>query len=416
MRLISSIHWTKIWIGLFAGVMLLGCQKESVQPEQSASLRELSGPEQELVRSVNNFTFNMVRQSIRQQSSDNVFLSPLSINLAMSLMLNGATGNTHQQIRKSLEFDVLSPSEINKAYSELVPFLTQLDPQVNFSLANAVWYDQRFSMSPFYRDVLLAYYDADIVDLNFRNRRAPVVIQKWLENQTHHYVAPLLLGTLNSSTTLYLTNTVQFTGKWAVPFQKEYTTPAEFYLPDGNSITTDMMYTDQATYRYYQNEEASFIDVPYGNHQYSMTFVMPQTEESLYQVAESLNADELKSILNMADTLEQGLYLPKFAINYQASLKNTLAQLGMTVAFQDSADFSQFFSKASTQPHMQDVIHQASIRIDETGAQAASVTSSLPTLGNLPSVRIDRSFLFFIREQHTGVILFAGLLSNPELL
>nr|WKN39283.1 serpin family protein [Tunicatimonas sp. TK19036] len=415
MRLISSIRWAKIWIGLLAGAMLVGCQKESVQPEASASLRDLSGAEQELVRSVNDFTFDLLRQSIRQQYSDNVFLSPLSVNLAMSLMLNGATGNTQSELLKSLEFDVLSPSEINKAYSELVPFLSQLDPQVNFSLANAVWYDQRYTMSPFYRDVLLAYYDAHTLDLNFRNRRAPVVIQKWIENQTH-YPAPMPLGTLNSTTTLYLTNTVQFTGKWAVPFRKEYTRPAEFYLPNGNSITTDMMYADQAAYRYYQNGQASFIDVPYGNRQYSMTFVMPQTEDSLYQIAESLNADELQSILSMADTLEQGLYLPKFTINYQASLKNTLSQLGMSLAFRDSADFSQFFTEAASQPHMQDVIHHAAIRINETGAHAASVTSTLPTAGTPPSVRIDRSFLFFIREQHTGVILFAGILTNPELL
>lgn len=415
MKLNRSIRWKKIGLALLAGVVLLGCQKDSVQPEPSARLRNLSSAEQELVRSINDFTFDLVRQATRQQSSDNVFLSPLSINLAMSLMLNGAAGETQAQLLKSLDADVLSPSEINKAYSELMPFLAQLDPQVNFSLANAVWYDLRYTMTPLYRDVLLAYYDAHTLDLNFRSRRAPSIIQKWIENQTH-YSVPTLPATLNSGTALYLTNTVQFNGKWAFPFRKEYTRPAEFFLPNGNSITTDMMYADQAAYRYYQNEQAAFIDVPYGNQQYSMTFVMPQTEDSLYQLANALNADELQAILSQADTLEQGLYLPKFAINYQASLKNTLSQLGMGLAFQDSADFSQFFTETTHPPHMQDVVHQASISINEMGTHAVSVTSNLPAGGDLPSVRIDRSFLFFIREQHTDVILFAGVLSNPELL
>lgn len=400
---------------LAIALAVLGCQNEGVEPQKAeTSVRELSREEQELVRSINDFAFDLVRQSTRQSSSENIFISPLSVNLAMSLMLNGSASSTQEKLYKALDFDVLTPLEINKAYSELVPFLQKLDPQVDFSLANAVWYDHRNEMSPFYRDILWAYYDAHVLDINFRGRRAPTIIQNWIEEQIQ-YELPNSLPAINSRTSLYLTNAVQFTGKWSFPFRKEYTRPAEFHLPNGNSITTDMMYADQAAYRYHQTGRASYIDVPYGNGQYSMTLVMPHTEDSLYQLAKTLDAKELQSILNSADTLEQGLYIPKFAINYQASLKNTLSELGMGIAFQDSADFSYFFTDVHDQPYIGDMLHQAAIEINETGAKAFSITSNVPVKSNTPSVRIDRSFLFFIREQHSGVILFAGVLANPVI-
>jgi len=415
MNKIINIYWSNCGLVLAVAILLLGCQGEEVKPQkEEANIRKLSREEQELTRSINNFAFDLIRQATHQSSSENVFISPLSVNLAMSLMLNGSSESTQQKIYDALDFEVLTPLEINKAYSELIPFLQQLDPQVDYALANAVWYDHRNEMSPFYRDVLSAYYDAHILDINFRSKRASTVIQKWIEEQIQ-YKLPTSLATIDDGTSLYLTNAVQFTGKWTVPFREEYTRPAEFHLPNGNSITTDMMYADQATYRYHRTEQASYIDVPYGNGQYSMTLVMPQTEDSLYRLASTLNAEELQSILYSADTLKQGLYIPKFAINYQASLKNTLSQLGMGIAFQDSANFANFFTEVSPQPHIGDVLHQAAIEINETGAQAISVTTNLPVINNTPSVRIDRSFLFFIREQHSGVILFAGVLANPVI-
>ncbi|MEM9829679.1 MAG: serpin family protein [Bacteroidota bacterium] len=415
MKLGGGTYWIKSWVILIVVTIGWGCQKEGIQPEaNSPSVRELSREEQELVRSVNDFAFDLLRQVTYHSSPQNTFLSPLSVNLAMSLMLNGSVGTTQSQLYQSLDFDVLSPLEVNKAYSELIPLLQELDPQVNFSLANAVWYDQKLTMSTFYQDILLAYYDAHAIDLNFRSKRSAATIQKWIETQMPYELAePITIP--SSRTSLYMTNAVQFSGNWSVPFLPEYTRPAEFFLPNGNSITTDMMFTDQATYRYYQTNQAAYIDVPYGSGKYSMTLVMPTTEDSLHQLASSLSAERLNFILSAADTLEQGLYLPKFAINYQTSLKSTLAQLGMGIAFQDSANFSLFFSEAKSQPHLDDLLHQASIEISETGVKATSVTSSLPVKSASPSVRVNRSFLFFIREQHSGVILFAGVLTNPVI-
>ncbi|MEO0333166.1 MAG: serpin family protein, partial [Bacteroidota bacterium] len=309
MKLEGGTYWVRGWVILMVVAICWSCQKEGVQPEANPpSARNLSHEEQELVRSVNDFAFDLVRQVTRQSPSQNTFLSPLSVNLAMSLMLNGSVGYTQSQLHQSLDFDVLSPLEVNKAYSELIPLLQELDPQVNFSLANAVWYDQKMTISTFYQDILLAYYNAHAIDLNFRSKRSATVIQKWIETQMPYKLAEPITAP-SPRTTLYMTNAVQFNGKWAVPFREEYTRPAEFFLPNGNSITTDMMYTDQAAYRYYQTDQASYIDVPYGNGQYSMTLVMPRTEDSLHHLASNLNAEKLDLILNAADTLEQGLYL-----------------------------------------------------------------------------------------------------------
>ena len=146
-----------------------------------------------------------------------------------------------------------------------------------------------------------------------------------------------------------------------------------------------------------------------------MTFVMPQEQDSLASLMRDLDATSFQQYLTQMDTLNSSLFVPKFAIEYQASLKPTLSRLGMGVAFSDSANFSQLFTDATAPVPLSDVLHKAVITVNETGTEALTSTvtqaSSVPTPSN--SVHIDRSFLFFIRENHTGVIVFAGRLSHP---
>ena len=401
------------WILLLA-VVTGACQNDSVSPaSEEPVLRELSVPENELVNSINTFAFDLIRDLAEHRPQDNVFLSPYSINLALSMTLNGAASTTLTHLHDGLEHEVIAPREINKAYSELTPFLQQLDPRVNFTLATALWHDRRLRTQPLSSDILSAYYQAHVGELAFGRRKSPAIINKWVSEQTDGQVEALV-DELDPDASMYVASAVRFAGAWSVPFRPENTAPGIFHLPDGTELTTDMMVAPRAEYRFLQDDEKTIIDIPYGNQQYSMTLLMPQRQDSLLSLVRQLDATSFRAYLAQLDTVNSSLYLPRFTIEYQTSLKPTLSRLGMGVAFSDSADFDRLFVDPTAPAPLSDVLHKAVITVNEAGTAAvtSTVTQAQGTrVGN--SVHVDRSFMFFIRENHSGVIVFAGRLNHP---
>lgn len=403
------------WLVVLA-LSLGGCQKDGAQPDtEEPTLRQLSVEEEELVTAINTFAFDLMRDLAENRPQDNVFLSPYSINLALSMTLNGAAATTLKDLHHGLDHDVINPLEINKAYSELTPFLQQLDRQVDFTLATALWHDRQLHTQPLRQDILSAYYGANVQDLAFGRRRSPGVINKWVQDQTDDRITGFV-DKLDPDASMYVTSAVHFAGGWSVPFQEGNTAPGTFHLPNGSTTTIDMMFAPRAEYHFYEDDQKVIIDIPYGNQQYSMTMVMPQEQDSLPSLAQQLDATTFQQCLLRMDTLNSRLYVPKFAIEYQASLKPTLARLGMGVAFSDSARFDRLFVDPAAAVSLSDVLHKAVITVSETGTKAITSTVAQASGDNAggSSMHVDRSFLFFIREHHTGVIVFAGRLSHPS--
>lgn len=405
-----------VWL-LAMAIVAGACQNDSVSPaSEEPVLRELSVPEAELVTTINTFAFDLIRDLVEHRPQDNVFLSPYSINLALSMTLNGAASTTFTNLRDGLEHDVMAPREINKAYSELTPFLQQLDQRVDFTLATALWHDRRLRAQPLSEDLLNAYYRAHVGELAFGRRKSPSIINKWVREQTGGQI-DALVDELDPDASVYVTSAVQFSGDWSVPFRPEDTTPGFFYLPDGVKMTTDMMVAPRAQYRFFQDETKTIIDIPYGNEQYSMTLLMAQKQDSLQSLVNELEASSFRSYLAQMDTVTSTLYLPRFTIDYQASLKPTLSRLGMGMAFGDSANFNRLFTDTTASVSLSDVLHKAVINVNEVGTAAttSTVTQAKGATTTSTSLRVDRSFLFFIRESHSGVIVFAGRLNQPTV-
>ena len=399
---------------LILALLLGACQNDSVSPAtEEPVLRELSVPESELVTSINTFAFDLIRDLAEHRPQDNVFLSPYSINLALSMTLNGAASTTLSSLHDGLEHEVTSPREINKAYSELTPFLQRLDHQVDFTLATALWHNRQLHAQPLSEDILSAYYQAHVGDLAFGRRKSPDIINRWVQEQTDGRIGDLV-AELDPDALLYVTSAVQFAGDWTVPFRNEDTAPGTFHLPDGTEITTDMMVAPRSQYRFYQDDSKTILDIPYGNQQYSMTLLMPRHQDSLLHLVRSLDATSFRSYLSQMDTVNSSLYFPRFTIDYQASLKPTLSRLGMGIAFGDSANFNQLFVDPATPVYLSDVLHRALITVNEAGTEATTSTiTQARGIEQANPVHVDRSFLFFIRENHSGVIVFAGRLNHP---
>lgn len=390
---------------------LWGCQEEQVSPAKE-ELRVLTLEEQELIRSGNQFALDITRQ-ITEQQPGNVFLSPYYINMSLSMALNGAENTTLKQMQQVMQCDVLERLEINKVYNELNPFLQSLDDDVQFVSAHAIWHHQDVSVRPLFRDMMIAYYDAGVESVDFFNQKTPGQISNWVEEHTQGKVETQMPNLINPLA-MYMVSATHIKGRWAYPFAKESTAPGTFYLENNEETIVPMMFTDQASYRYYQDGRKTLVDIPYGNQQYSMTILMPHQEDSLSGLLQKLDAKSFVSDLALADTLDYHLYLPKFSISSQLPLRNTLRSMGMSEAFSLSANFSGIFND-SLQHGMADLIHQAGIQVDEAGTRTVMPRAAAALTDNTsPVVRINRPFVFLIRENHSGVILYSGLFRQPQ--
>lgn len=398
---------------LILALSLVGCQQDHVNPENRINLRELSANERELITSVNNFSLHLFKEIALKTTSQNLFISPFSVNMALSMTLNGADSTTLQNMQKSLGYDVLERLEINKAFNEFTPFLQQVDRKVNLSLANTVWYNAKLEVHPLFRDMMVAYYQAHVESLDFSSNKAVKTMNKWIEDETSSKVTQLVKE-VKPDEVVYLVSTIHFKGNWTFPFNKEMTKPGNFYFEDGKSIDAEMMFTDKAAYRYYNDSRKTLLDIPYGNLQYSMTILLPHEGDSISGIMQNLTASDLQENLSLTDTVTYDLQMPKFKIKYSTELKDPLVTLGMKEAFNEKACFPGFSSTAPA--WISNVLHNASIEVNEEGTEASAAAGSVikdQLEGKTQSVSLNRPFIFFIRENHSGAILFAGLLTNP---
>lgn len=397
-----------IWVLFFAG-----CQQDHANPENRINLRDLSADEKELIISVNKFSFDLFKEIALQNTSQNLFISPFSVNMALSMALNGADSMTLLNMQKSLRYDVLERLEINKAFNKFTPFLQQVDGKVKLSLAHTVWYNEKLEVQPLFRDMMIAYYHANVESLDFSSNKAAKTINKWIENETGRKVKELIKD-VKPDEVVYLVSTIHFKGSWTFPFNKEMSKPGTFYFEDGKSIDAEMMFTDKAAYRYYNDTRKTLIDIPYGNLQYSMTILLPHEGDSISGIVQTLTSNELQEALMHTDTVSYYLQMPKFKIKYSTELKGPLIALGMKEAFNDKACFPGFSSTAPA--WISNVLHNASIEVNEEGTEASAAAGSIiknQSSGSTQSVSLNRPFIFFIRENHSGAILFAGMLTNP---
>lgn len=400
---------------LFYASFLLGlwsCQQDQVAPSEEVQLRKLSIEEKELIQASNKFAIDLTRE-ILQKEQQNVFFSPYYIHMDLSMAINGAENGTLTQMQKVQQCDVLERLEVNKVYNVLNPFLRSIDEHVKYTSSHAIWYHQDIGIRPLFSDMMTAYYGASVEPLDFNHRKSSSILSKWVEDNTSGKIKVQSLELL-PTTAMYVLSATHVKGYWTFPFAKEYTASGTFYTKDKEEITVPMMFTDQASYRYFQDAHQTLVDIPYGNQQYSMTILMPHEGDSIASQLVGFNAKSLDQYLEKADTLDYHLYLPKFTISSQIPLKESLSALGIREAFSDQADFSGILNDSTVTIKVADMIHHAGIEVNESGIQTALPRAAAANATiNTPVVRINRPFIFFIRENHTGVILYTGVLQNP---
>ncbi len=408
-----------IYFAILLTIGIFSCKKSGVdKPETELKDLKFGKVETDLIKASNNFTFSLFSKFEAEYSNENIFFSPLSISTALSMALNGANGETKQQIKNVIDFGDYTDEEINAAFKNMQDVFTALDQNVEFSLANPAWYRNDMTLMETYRDILVNYYYAEIAGLNFMDPASVITINNWIADKTKDKIKDMI-SELDPTTVLVLVNAIYFNGTWKYEFDKNDTYPGYFTGLNQEQINCEMMKSGKLKTKFLVDEDKSMACLPYGNGNYEMVLYMPKANEDLGTVIAGLTADKLNTMLQTATEDSVCVYLPKFKIETETlNISKILSDLGMPLAFSGAADFSNIFGP-DLQISISKVLHKAFIKVNEEGTEAAAATVVIfeytSTIGgsNESIIFFDHPFIFFIREVTTGEILFAGKLVDP---
>ena len=356
------------------------------------------------------------------RGSGNTMVSPHSISLALAMTWAGARGETETAMAGALRFtlpqDRLHPAfdQLDLALSSRGQGATGKDGKpFRLNIVNAAWGQKDYSFEKAYLDTLAVNYGAAMNLLDFRAEPEPSrqTINLWVEQETENRIKDLIpRDGVSGGTRLVLTNAVYFNASWQTKFKKERTRDAAFQLASAGPVQVPTMVGEVDGW-HADTAEYTAAQLPYQGGEIAMVVVLPKAA-TLEAFEATLDGAKLQSIAAALSPEAMQVQLPKFSFEGKSRLKDALTTLGMGVAFGDTADFSGIHQPSELS--IAEVIHQTFVAVDEEGTEAAAATAVI--LDERTSVatelKVDRPFLFFIRDLQTGAILFLGHVTDPR--
>jgi len=370
--------------------------------------RALSSSERTIITAANAYSFALWRTINDSLPAENVFVSPLSASFALGMTMNGANGTTYDEVRSALQFGNIDLAAIDSGYRTLIDLLTSLDPSTTMQIANAIFYRQNFPFNSSFTQTVATYFDAEVKPRDFQDSQGTLnAVNDWASSKTNGRI-PKVLDSVDPSAVMYLLNAIYFKGSWRDRFDPAETRDATFHAVRGDQ-SSKLMHRRAKTL-YSETSDYQAVDLPYGDSAFTMTVVLPKDGRSAESVAASFTPAAWQSLSGSFGQREVDLYLPKVTVAWKRELSGNMKALGMRAAFVDGADFTRM-SPLGRQLVLSFLQQNSFVSIDEEGTEAAAVTvggifvTSVPTI---TTVRIDRPFIFVIRERLSGTVLFMG--------
>jgi len=375
-------------------------------PILDALPRSLTTAELKLVSSANDFSFALFRQLAAANKDSNVFTSPLSASMALGMAMNGAAGSTYDQMRSALAFGTATDADINASYKSVIALLRGLDPTVDVRIANSIWYRNDFPFNQTFLDAGKTWFDAQVSALDFAKPSAVTTINDWVSSATAAKI-PTIIDRIDPAQVMFLINAIYFKGTWRDKFDPAETKDTLFFGLAGSQPVRLMHRHGKINFM--STPDFAAVDLPYGNNAYTMTVIVPRAGLSVETLASSLQAGTWSSWMSSFHEITTDVWLPRLKLEWERDLNDDLMALGMRDAFTAYvADFTRM-SPRGHELYIDKVKQKTYVDINEEGTEAAAVTSvgigfvSLP-----PSLRVDRPYIFVIRERLSGTILFMG--------
>ncbi len=400
-------------LGLIAIIIIcISCEKDTKVIDHA--IIPLTFSEKEVIESSNNFSIEIFK-NISLDTNDNVFISPLSIGMAIAMTYNGSAGETKSEMEKVLGFENADSNSINTAYKNIYNNLLSCDEKVELLIANAIWYKQEYSVKETFKSIIEDSYYAEISPINTIDPSSKEIINSWVEEKTNNKIKDLI-NEVKPSDVMFLVNTIYFNAIWKYEFDSTLTFDGKFYLENGSDIDCKMMRKSKVDLNIFKNTTFTLAELPYGDGLFNMVILLPSEDKTVNDIIESIKTSELDSFINNSSAKSVDLEIPKFKMAYKQDLNSVLITMGMPTAFSDEAEFPNLFNEINSKLIISRVKHKTYIEVDEKGTEAAAATAVVIELTALPENEVlflNKPFIFLIRENTTGVILFAGKLMQP---
>jgi serpin B len=398
---------------LIAFIVLCGCLNSS-----SKKLADDSGATEEgverVVKANNQFAFELYDELSKEH--ENVFFSPYSIDVALTMTYEGANGKTKEEIGRALHIptdDMLRRS----SYAKLYNILNNKSNSYILKTANALWIQRDFRILDSYKEVISKYYCGKVENIDFKNNpdKAREIINNWVKKETEGKIRELIpKNGVNDMTRLVITNAIYFKGTWEREFDKDKTHDEDFWINKDKKVKVKMM-TTRGVFNYAEDAKFQVLELPYKGDDIAMLVFLPKDINPNV----SLSIDEFYSLKDNLKEEEIEVFIPKFKMEMGYNLNRPLYNLGIREAFSYDADFSKIDGKKDL--FIQNVFHKAFIEVNEEGTEAAAATAVVVGLKSAPPkeykiFKANHPFIFFIVDKRTDLILFMGKIVNPEVI
>ncbi|MDO4953237.1 MAG: serpin family protein [Synergistaceae bacterium] len=362
------------------------------------------------VSAVNNLTMKLYGELAN--GDGNLFFSPYSISTALAMVYAGARGETAKEMETALGF---SPA-VHSAMASLIGSLNSVSPEIaQLHTANAIWPAADKTILSDYRNRVATDYFSEITTLDYsKPENARNIMNKWVEEKTNGKIKDIVSkGAVSAKTPLALTNAVYFKSDWQSKFETAATKQDDFHTAGGRTVKTNFM-NQTGFFDYCKADGFEMLELPYKAERLSMYIILPENGK-FGSVEKNLTAQQLDALVSQAARTNMRVSLPKFKLEENYNLNETLKKFGITSAFTDKANFSGMNGLLDISIGV--VLHKTFLDVYEAGTEAAAATyvgmKSMAVRDEPKQFKADRPFIFVIRDNATGANIFAGRCMKP---
>lgn len=389
-------------------LVILGCDKELAELDENKVLKKLSVQELELINSTNNLTMDILKAEYQLSEHENFLFSPMSVGMALGMVYNSVGEREKFQIQHFMGLESLVEKEINKSYNELLSFL-QISNELEISYANSLWFSTDININEDFRTRVMAYYDAEISELNFYKSSSYELINTWGSLKTNGTFEKLIEIAPLKNTDILFVNAFSLNASWKQN-NNFFQTKSDFYTSQGEKLKIKTLNWDGMNVKLNENGICSFLEIPFENDQFFFSVVQPDERESLVNFIETFTIEELKYLTENAYEYKANVSLPDINFASDKSLKSTLSNLGLKDLFLPTTDLSPSFVEKNRE--ISEMNHKAKISFKINPSAYQSTTTFADS--NLKLYSVNQPFLYFVRDKHTHTVLFAGYFANPQ--
>jgi serpin B len=376
---------------------------------------DVASPVKATVDASNRFAFDLY--SRYSSGSGNILFSPYSISTTLSMVYEGAGGETADEMEAVFHF-IEDPLERRTAVARIHKVINGEDPDYELDIANALWMQENYPILRDYIDMVVNFYGGEANSLDFSGapEESRIIINEWVEERTNYRIKDLFpRNSINNEVVLVLTNAIYFKGDWLIEFDVESTRKEEFHVSPTESVEADMMSLLGERFNYTDIGDMQVLELPYTGKDISMIILLPK-ENNLSDIEATLSCDELGVLIDGLKETAVDVYLPRFTFETKYFMKEDLIEMGMPTAFTSYANFTGITEVEML--FIDVVIHQAFIEVNEEGTEAAAATGVVMPKSSAPPpsevFRADHPFIFIIQDRVTGIILFMGRVITPS--